>query len=148
MICLDTNVIYHFLFRTELTDEAERVIKANIVAGMSIPMTVINELLYTVGMKVVMIKYGIRGKWSFKRFIGSKGFPKEAIEIVNNFIEDFNINVIIDYQDRHELIDTMMLYRLAPNDAQIALTCKYHRIGIIATFDGDFRRVPWLKVIP
>ncbi len=39
-------------------------------------------------------------------------------------------------------------YGLMPADALIALTCRQHEISVIATLDEDFKRVPWLKVIP
>ena len=51
MICLDTNVIYYFLFETELTSTSEKIIREAIVEGMAIPMIVRNELLYIVGAK-------------------------------------------------------------------------------------------------
>ncbi len=38
MICLDTNIIYHFLFETELTGASEKVIREAIVEGIAIPM--------------------------------------------------------------------------------------------------------------
>ena len=37
---------------------------------------------------------------------------------------------------------------LMPADALIALTCRQHEISVIATLDEDFKRVPWLRVIP
>ncbi len=39
-------------------------------------------------------------------------------------------------------------YGLLPNDALIAATCRHYDINKIATLDKDFRRIPWLKVIP
>ena len=39
-------------------------------------------------------------------------------------------------------------YGLLPNDALIAATCKHYSISVIATFDKDFKRLPWLKAIP
>ena len=62
MICLDTNVVYHFLFETELTDASEKVIREALIEGLAIPMIVYNELLYTVGAKIARIKYGVKGK--------------------------------------------------------------------------------------
>jgi len=53
---------------------------------MAIPMVVYNELLYTVGAKIARIKYGVKGKYSFRRHIARHGFPEEAIEKVNDFI--------------------------------------------------------------
>jgi len=47
-----------------------------------------------------------------------------------------------------EIIQYMEEYGLMPADAIIALTCKHHGINTIATLDEDFKRVPWLKVIP
>jgi predicted nucleic acid-binding protein len=42
----------------------------------------------------------------------------------------------------------MREYSLMPADALIAMTCRHHDINTIATLDEDFKRVPWLKVIP
>jgi len=39
-------------------------------------------------------------------------------------------------------------YGLLPADALIAATCKHYGIETIATFDEDFKRIPWLKTIP
>ena len=69
MICLDTNVIYHFLFETELTNTSEKVIREAIIEGMAIPMIVYNELFYMIGAKIARIKYGVKGKYSFRRHI-------------------------------------------------------------------------------
>lgn len=38
-------------------------------------------------------------------------------------------------------------YKLLPNDALMAATCKHYDIKKIATFDEDFRRVDFLEVI-
>ena len=148
MICLDTNIIYNFLFETELTSASEKVIREAIIEGMAIPMIVYNELLYTTGAKIARIKYGVRGKYSFRKHIAKHGFPEEAIEKVNGFIRDFKVTILRDYQDPDELVETIKAFRLAPNDAQIALTCKHRGIEKLASFDEDFKRVPWLKVCP
>ena len=47
-----------------------------------------------------------------------------------------------------ELLNLIESYGLPPNDALIAVAALKHGIGTIATFDDDFRRVPWLRVIP
>ena len=148
MICLDTNIIYHFLFETELTNTSERIIREAIIEGIAIPMIVYNELLYTIGAKIARIKYGVKGKYSFRRHIAKHGFPEEAIEKVNGFVRDFKVTVLRDYQYPYKLVETVKNYRLAPNDAQVLLTCKHRSIETLATFDEDFKRVPWLKVIP
>ena len=148
MICLDTNVIYYFLFETELTSASEEIIREAIIEGTAISMIVYNELLYTTGAKIARIKYGVKGKYSFRKHIAKHGFPEEAIEKVNDFIRDFKVTVLRDYQDPDKLVKIIKVYRLAPNDAQIVLTCKHKSIEKLATFDEDFKKIPWLKIIP
>ena len=114
---------------------------------MAISMIVYNELLYTVAAKIVKEEYGVKGKYSFKKFIAKHGYPQEALEKVNSFIRDFKITILRDYQDPQELVSTILQYKLLPNDAQIAITCKYNNIKKIATFDEDFKQIPWLEVI-
>ncbi len=53
---------------------------------------------------------------------------------INNVIEKMANEIIINY-------------RLPPNDALIAATCKHHGIKKIATFDEDFKRVDFLEII-
>ncbi|MCE4614412.1 MAG: PIN domain-containing protein [Desulfurococcales archaeon] len=127
---------------------AESVIRESVIKGIAIPMIVYNELLYTVGSKAAKIKYGVKGKYSFKRYIAKYGFPEEAINTVNNFIKDFRVTIILDYQNSSELVEAIKHYKLAPNDAQITITCKHNNVKTLASFDEDFKRVPWLEVIP
>ncbi len=45
------------------------------------------------------------------------------------------------------IMEVMEDYRLLPNDALIAATCKSHSIKNIATFDEDFKRVDFLDIV-
>ncbi len=148
MIFLDTNIIYNFLFETELSDKAEEVIRGWYREGLAISMVVLNELLYVVGLRIARSEYGIEGRFSFKRFIARHGYPAKAIDRVLGFVKDFRVAVLPDFQDYRELVEVVKSYRLAPSDAQIALTCRYYGINTIATFDEDFKRIPWLRVVP
>ncbi len=148
MIFLDTNVIYNFLFETELTDRAEEVIRSYYREGLAISTMVLNELLYVVGLKIARDEYGVRGRLSFRKYVARYGYPSRAIDTVLGFIKDFKIVVLPDHQDYHELVEIVKSFRLLPNDAQIALTCRHYGIDTIATFDEDFKRVPWLRVVP
>lgn len=65
MIRLDTNVIHHFLFKTELTSASGRIIGKAFIESMAVPMVVYNELLYTAGAKITRTMYGVKGKYSF-----------------------------------------------------------------------------------
>ncbi len=42
----------------------------------------------------------------------------------------------------------MKNHNLLSRDSLIAITAKHYGINTILTFDEDFKRVPWLKVIP
>ena len=42
----------------------------------------------------------------------------------------------------------MRNYNLLPGDALIAITARHYGIDTILTFDEDFKKIPWLKVIP
>ena len=77
MICLDTNIVYHFLFETELTSVSEKILREAIIEGIAIPMIVYNELLYTTVQRLLAIKYGIKGKCSFRKHIAKHGFLKK-----------------------------------------------------------------------
>ena len=48
----------------------------------------------------------------------------------------------------NDLMEYMTKYKLLPNDALIVATCRAYNIENIATFDEDFKHVPWLKVTP
>jgi len=45
------------------------------------------------------------------------------------------------------LMEYMVEYKLLPNDALIAATCRIHDVRAIAAFDEDFKRIPWLRVL-
>lgn len=45
------------------------------------------------------------------------------------------------------LLEIMTKYKLLPNDALIAATCKHYGTRKIATFDPDFKRVDFLEVV-
>jgi len=53
----------------------------------------------------------------------------------------------VDVIDRRRLEELIVRYDLAPNDAMIAATCEHYGIHQIATYDEDFTRVDFLKVI-
>jgi len=73
---------------------------------------------------------------------------ENGIETLRKLIEENNIIILQDIATIEEIHKTMMEYKLLPGDAIIALTCRHYGIGTILTFDEDFKRVPWIKVIP
>ena len=45
------------------------------------------------------------------------------------------------------IVEIIEKYRILPNDALIAATCKHYGIRRIATFDEDFKRLDFLEVV-
>ncbi len=75
---------------------------------------------------------------------------KRLIELIRNDVKPV-LELLISLPitlDPNEIIITIEEYGLMPADSIIALTCKHHGISTIATFDEDFKRVPWLKTVP
>ena len=47
-----------------------------------------------------------------------------------------------------ELMELVEDYGLLPNDALIVVAALRNGVDAIATFDRDFKKVPWVKIIP
>ena len=93
---------------------------------------------------------GIRRVDDFKAYIRKHGLKEleGVIKDVEEFIYKFNIQVLEDKSDIVELLDAIRNFNLLPGDALIAVTARSYGIDTILTFDEDFKRVPWLRVIP
>ena len=63
-------------------------------------------------------------------------------------LKDLEVEVLVENVEYRDLIETVRQLKLLPSDTIIALTCRHYGIDIIITFDEDFKKVPWLKVIP
>lgn len=75
---------------------------------------------------------------------------KEAMKKLENhvrFMRTYFVELEVNSEIKEWALEVMGEYGLLPNDAIIAATCRYHALDLI-TFDDDFRRVPWLKVVP
>lgn len=148
LVYLDTSIILSILLETEKYQAAEDVIasfqdKTFVTSGIAL-----NEAFYVATFEYYRQRGLVKGRYSFREVIGKQGYPREVVELVLEFVNDLRIKVLEDYYDFKEYIQVMTTYRLLPNDAQIALTCRHYGIDTILTFDEDFKRVPWLKVVP
>lgn len=63
------------------------------------------------------------------------------------FLEEFGVEVVDTPRDVVLLSAFIRDYGLLPNDALIAVSCRFHGIREIASFDDDFRRVDFLKIV-
>jgi len=148
LVYLDTSTMLSVLLETEKYQVAEDVIasfqdKTFVTSGIAL-----NESLYVATFEYYRQRGLAKGRYSLREVIERKGYPHEIIELVCEFVDDLHVKVLEDYYDFKEYIQVMTTYRLLPNDAQIALTCRHYGIDTIITFDEDFKRVPWLRVVP
>ncbi len=91
----------------------------------------------------------MKGPLSLKKWVRSRGYPDDVLKAVKELLETLNPTLLPEILESwSELIEVAVKYRLPNNDALIALTCRKHGIDTLATLDEDFKRVPWLKVIP
>ncbi len=77
---------------------------------------------------------------------------KEAVDVFNNFYEAFGIKVLEEPEEWWSELNHLLQVNpsLKGNeifDAQIALCLRYHGVKEFATFDADFLKYPFLKII-
>ena len=145
---IDTSLILAILLETEKSNLAQEILEAYSEYKLIISGIAINEALYVATYEYYRQKGEIKGRHSLRKLIARKGYPKEVLDTINSFLKDLDVEIINDYYEHTEYLRILREYKLLPNDAQIVLTCRHYAIGTILTFDEDFKRVPWLKVIP
>ena len=145
---IDTNIFYNILFETTYTPLARRILEENSSAKYYTSAIIVNELLYISTFKYFRDKGIVKGKLDLRKTLVKHGYPKEIVKGITGLLDELGVEVLHDKQDVNELVETAILYRLLPSDAQVAITCKHYNINTIATLDKDFKRIPWLKTIP
>lgn len=145
---VDTNVLYNILFKTSLTEKARKTLEELEDRRFYTSLTVVNELLYITTRKYYESMGEAKGPYSLRNIITDEGYPKLIIDGIQRILEDLEVEILVEHVDYKELIDTAIRFKLLPSDAIIALTCRHHNIDVILTFDTDFERVPWLRILP
>jgi len=147
VIFVDTNILYHIIHKTPRTDEALTILEEN--PGDYIIDTVVhNEIIHVSTIHYLEHKHSVKGTYLARKWIKKHGYPKEVIDAIRELIKRLNIRLVPSIYAEEELYKALIEFRLLPSDTIIALTCKHHGTDTILTFDRDFKRVPWLKVIP
>ena len=147
-VFIDTNIFYNILFETKLTQAARKLLEDYEECLFHTSLTVINELLYISTRKYYQTVQEITGSYSIRRLIANKGYPAPIINGIQRLLKDLEVEVFVENVRYQDMIEVANHLKLLPSDAVIALTCKHYNIETILTFDEDFKRVPWLKVIP
>ena len=148
MKVVDTNIFIQYLLDGDRTAEAEKLLAS--YPDLAVTIGIIDEVEFAIIRRLAKRRLGIRSLKKLKEYITSRGldFALDALEKYTNMLQEFEITILRDYAEPHELLKTMKKYRLTPSDAIITLTCKHYGIDTIITFDEDFKHIPWLKVVP
>ncbi len=148
MIVVDTNVFVQYLLEGERADEAEKLMAS--YSDLAVTTGIVNEVEFVIVRRLAQTRLGIRKLSKLKEYIRAKGldFAIDVLEEFTRMLLELNIAILKDYAEPRELLETMRKCRLTPSDAIIALTCRHYGVDNILTFDEDFKRVPWLRVIP
>jgi len=148
VILLDTNAIIYYLHRIEPYASKTKQVLLN-REDLAVTLRIADEVVFTLIRLEAWKKLGIRRLNELRDYIRKHGIEKFdcAIIDVEGLINKLGITVLEDRGDLRELLEAMRKYNLLPGDALIAVTAKYYNIDNILTFDEDFKRVPWLRVI-
>ncbi len=149
MILLDTNAIVYYLHSVEPYASKVKLVLAE-REDLAVTLRIVDEVVFTLIRLEAWRRLGIRKLDQLREHIrkhGLKGF-NNVINDVEEMIDKLGIIVLEDKGGLTELLETMKKYSLLPGDALIAITARHYGIDTILTFDEDFRRIPWLKVIP
>ena len=147
-VFIDTNIFYNILFETSLTRKARKLLEDYEENKFYTSLTVVNELLYISTRKCYQTLGESRGPYSLRKLIARKGYPEFIVNGIRKLLEDLEVEVLIENVEYQDMLEIATQLKLLPSDAIIALTCKHNNIDTIITFDVDFKRVPWLKVVP
>jgi predicted nucleic acid-binding protein len=139
---IDTNIIISFLFPTDKSERAREILETS--NGPVTTLSVLEEAAY-VGLSLIYNCHGYKLRNQLRKEI--KETAKIFLERLRSFIIELGIKLLPLPNDLDLLLDSVAIYRLLPNDAAIAAACRYYEIERIATFDSDFDRVTFLKVI-
>lgn len=149
MILLDSNAVVYYLHRVE--PYASKVKQILIESkDLAVTLRIVDEIIFTLIRLEAWRRVELRKLDKLRDYIRRYGLEafSDAINDVEEFIDKLGILVLEDKGSIKELTETVRKYGLLPGDALIAITAKHYDIDTILTFDEDFKRVPWLKVIP
>ncbi|MET1159618.1 MAG: PIN domain-containing protein [Thermoprotei archaeon] len=149
MIILDTNAIIYYLHRVEPSaSKVKQVIVER--EDLAVTLKIIDEVVFTLIRLEAWRRHRFRQLNELRDYVRRHGLREfyDAINDVEEFIYKLGIQVLEDKGSLTELLETIKKYSLFPGDALIAVTAKHYGVDTILTFDEDFKRVPWLRVIP
>lgn len=147
-VLLDTNVLYNYFYKTELTPKAKEILSKDYEFYIS--STVLNELSYAIIRKTAEVTFGARSYYRVKEILKERGYKpfEEPLSRMEFVLQALGIERIPDSSDWEAIRRFMRKYSLLPNDATILATAVERGIDAIATFDRDYSKVQEVKVLP
>ena len=142
-VFVDTSVILAFLAgQDDRALEIVRRVERREIAGYINPL-VIDEVIYgylrlSTGLSARRIR-----KLLARRDERLVGMIRDEVQPILKLFTTLPL-----FAEPGEVAGLIEEHGLMPADALIALTCRQYEISVIATLDEDFKRIPWLKVIP
>ncbi|WP_456329722.1 type II toxin-antitoxin system VapC family toxin [Archaeoglobus sp.] len=132
----DSNIFFHHLADTsqKATGLLERVESGEIVGYIN--DVVVSEVIYGYLRATTDLR-----PYKLRKEILKVNFD---LSLVKELLDMFNV---LPCNIGAGVVEIIEKYRLLPNDALIAATCKQYGIKKIATFDDDFKRVDFLEVV-
>ena len=117
---------------------------------LAVILRVVDEVIFTLIRLDALRRLDIRKLDQLREYVRKHGIDEfaDALNDVEGLIEELGIIVLEDKGSLGELLEVMRSYNLLPGDALIAVSARHYGIDTILTFDEDFKRVPWLRVVP
>ncbi len=150
LVFLDSSMILRYLSGDEL---AKQIILDRSIA-FAINDVVVNEIAFGAIRRAFEKAFGRYLFFELKELVRKRD-PKILIgyELVEKFLtclemEQRFVYLPITKEMASESLSIARNHGLLPNDALIVATCRFYGITTIATFDEDFKRIPWLRVVP
>jgi hypothetical protein len=143
---IDTTVLLKVILEGEL-----EVLRKLSTYALYVPVNVLEEASFKIIVSSVLDELNTN-KYSFYRMKAEfeKGRGETLIVDRLHLLNSIKDKLVI-LELNEEIFDVskevIEKYRLLPNDAPIAATCKHCGITKIATFDEDFKRVDFLEMI-
>ena len=147
-VLVDTNVLINFILKTKLTGKARGILRSLLTGSTPVIFTNVFEETVYILIREELNSKGVSKFFDQRDYISKSGyFNLEIYKKFFKFLEKASIPVLENKFRIPEFVEIMENYRLLPNDALIAATCKHYGIRKIATFDEDFKRVDFLEVV-
>jgi len=133
---------------TELTEKAYSLVKLVLTDYSPVIFTNIFEETTFILIREELMSKGIARFYDQRDFIKKNGYNTLFVyRKFFEFLKKFNISIFENKFSIEDFQSIMEKYKLLPNDALIAATCKHYDITKISTFDEDFRKVDFLNIV-